>query len=239
MTSVSIVTPMYNEQESLPVFLYRLQHVETLLRHDYETEIILVDDGSGDRTAALLDEAVKSFANAQVLRHERNQGFGAALKTGLQRATGDLVVTIDADTNYDQLEIPHILTYLTDEYDLVTGSPFLPGSTWHYPAHRFVMSRAVVVLYKRVLRGRGDALATFTCGFRVYRRPVLERIMPEANDFLATAELLVRALLRGYRIAEFPTVVYPRRFGRSKLRTLPTILAHLRFMRRVYRGEVG
>ncbi len=238
MTCVSIVTPMYNEEETIPTFLYRLKGVEKLLRGDYSVEILLVNDGSRDRTSQLLAEGTRDLPNTKIIHHERNQGFGAALKTGLRQATGDLVVTIDADTNYDHFEIPRILTYMTPEVDLVTASPLMRGSRWHYPAHRFIMSRGVVFLYKQALRGKGDGIATFTSGFRVYRRRILEKIMPEADDFLATGELLIRAILAGCQVREFPTTVYPRNFGRSKLKTARTIRSHLTFIRRIARGEL-
>jgi len=239
MKRVSIVTPLYNEEETLPVFLYRLRGVEKLLRGEYETEIILVDDGSLDRTGTILREKIGEIPNVTLLQHTKNQGFGAALKTGLGKASGDLVVTIDADTNYDHFEIPRILSYMTEDVDLVTASPFMKGSGWHYPVHRFLMSRGVVTLYKIALKGRGDEISTFTSGFRVYRRNLLDSIMPNANDFLATGELLVRALLRGYRVREFPTAVYPRNYGRSKLKTLKTIRSHLRFILQVAHGGLN
>jgi len=238
-TRLSVVTPCYNEEDSLPMIFYRFDLLERLM-HDsaYDIEFVIVDDGSSDKTPTMLALKYANKQNVKIITHPSNKGFGAALKTGLRAASGEIVVTIDADTNYDHEEIPEILDYLCDGVDVVTASPFHPEGKWNYPIHRFIPSRTVVALYKFVLRGKADSMHTMTSGFRVYRAHILKDIMPAANDFLATAELLVRALLKGYRVKEYPTVLYERKFGVSKLKTFKTTMSHLRFMWKIYRGEI-
>ncbi|MCP4723487.1 MAG: glycosyltransferase family 2 protein, partial [bacterium] len=202
----------------------------------YKINFIFVNDGSTDKTLEILKQEFNKRENVNILALEKNSGFGAALRTGLKAAVSDFVVTIDADTNYDQLEIPKILDYLTDEFDLVTASPFHPDGQWNFPMHRFITSRTVARLYKIALRRRyGSDLSTFTSGFRVYRGKILESIMPTASDFLATAQLLLNAVLKEYRVCEYPTVVYERKFGKSKLKTFQTIISHLKFIFKVFR----
>jgi glycosyltransferase involved in cell wall biosynthesis len=175
----------------------------------------------------------------QLVCHERNQGIGAALRTGFRTASKHIVVTVDADTNYDVRDVPLLLEYFNSGADLVTGSIFAPGAEWNYPAHRFVLSRSLVELYRRALKGKGDNIYTFTCGFRAYEREKLLECLPEADDFVATAEILIRFLLKGFSVVEYPCFNYDRKYGVSKLRTLSTIKSHLEFMKKVYLGQVG
>jgi dolichol-phosphate mannosyltransferase len=237
---LSVVIPCYNEEDTLPTLFFKLDHLFKLIdANKYIVEIIIVDDGSIDKTSVLLKIKYDKNPNVKIIKHDFNKGFGAALKTGLLNATGDFVVTIDADTNYDQQEIPEIVSFLTDEYDLVTASPLHPQGNWHYPFHRFICTKVLVLLYRFVLKGKGDNIYTFTSGFRVYRKEILKDILPEANDFLATVELLIRALIKGYRIKEYPTVVYERKFGVSKLKQIITIINHLKFLLKIYRGRIN
>ena len=232
---VSVVIPCFNEEETLSTLFKKLERVDLLIDSEkYSLSFIFVDDGSTDNTLALLQERCNTNNYSQVVTREQNGGFGAALKSGLRAAGGDLVVTIDADTNYDQMEIPVILNELTSEYDIVTASPLHPDGSWNYPMHRFVTSRAVAQLYKLSLGRQYNNVYTFTSGFRVYRRKILESIMPQADDFLATAELLTNALMKEYRIKEYPTVVYDRMYGRSKLRTIATAISHLKLIMKLF-----
>ncbi len=235
--SVDVVIPCYNEEETLHTLFYKLEKVEDIIEQDqkYIINFIFINDGSTDKTLEILEDKFKAKDNVKILVHERNSGFGVALKTGLLATESDLVVTIDADTNYDQLEIPKILDYMTDDFDLVTASPFHPEGQWNFPVHRFITSRTVARMYKMALGKRyGSHLSTFTSGFRVYRRKIFDDIMPTANDFLATAQLLLNACLKEYRVCEYPTVVYERKFGKSKLKTVQTIISHLKFLFRVF-----
>ena len=143
---------------------------------------------------------------------------------------GDVVVTIDADTNYDLREMPALLECLDKGADMVTASPFMSGGGRRYPIHRLFLSRGVALLYRLVLgRAAGD-IATFTCGFRAYRREALADVLPDSDDFLATAEMLVRALLCQRSVAQMPTMVHDRMHGRSKLRLARTIRSHVGFL---------
>ncbi|MFC1493265.1 glycosyltransferase family 2 protein [candidate division KSB1 bacterium] len=236
--SVDVVIPCYNEEETLPALFYKLEKVEDIIEQEgkYQINFIFVNDGSRDKTLEILEQKFKGAENVKILVLEKNSGFGVALRTGLKETVSDFVVTIDADTNYDQLEIPKILDYLTDDFDLVTASPFHPEGQWNFPLHRFITSRTVARMYKIALGKRyGSHLSTFTSGFRVYRGKILESIMPTAGDFLATAQLLLNAVLKEYKVCEYPTVVYERKFGKSKLKTIQTIISHLKFIYKVFR----
>lgn len=237
---VSVVIPCYNEQDTLEYLSNKLRTLPNLLKDVYDVEFCIVDDGSKDFTYRMLQKFFGERKDVRILRHEKNRGFGQALRTGLSHAKGDLIVTIDADTNYDQLEIPIILSMLDDETDLVTASPWSKdGGRQNFPLHRYIYSRTLSYLYRYMLRGLASDIHTFTSGFRVYKRHVIEDVLFEADDFIATAELLIRSILKGYRIKEYPTVVYERKFGRSKLRTFKTIFGHLGMLRKLQSGRIA
>jgi len=239
VTRVSVVIPCYNEQDTLPHLAVKLKALPAMVAEQYELEWVFVDDGSKDFTHGLLKSLLGELPHhCRILRHEKNRGFGQALRTGLNAATGDLVVTIDADTNYDHLEIPIILSHMVEDIDVVTASPWnAAGKRQNFPLHRFVFSRTLSWLYRRLLSQDAPSVNTFTSGFRVYRKKVVENVVFEADDFIATAEILIRSIRKGYKVAEYPTVVYERKFGQSKLRTLKTIAGHLRMLYRLATGR--
>lgn len=240
-TLISLVIPCYNEEETLPTLFYRLHDLEMLIdAQRYRLQFVLVDDGSSDNTWEMLNRKFGRDAMVKLVRNPVNLGYGGALKVGLNAADGEFIVTVDADTNYDLRESPRLLDALVESgADFVTASPFMDEGTWNYPVHRFMFSRSVVVMYRHLLGPCAGDIVTFTCGFRAYRKACLPAIMPEANDFLANAEIQVRALLKGLRVVQVPAIVYERKYGQSKLKTLRTIRSHLGLMWRMRRGEVG
>ena len=205
-------------------------------RQDFD--FIFVDDGSRDDTWRLLCDAYENDSSVRLLRLQTNVGYGAALKQGLALATGDLVATIDADTNYDIRKLPDLLADCDGGVDLVSASPFRAGGNWHFPFYRFVVSFGVTTLYRIVLGKKARGISTFTCGFRVYRRDIIRQIMPEADDFLANAEILTRAVMAGMETREVPATLYDRAQGTSKLRFAETATRHLVFLWGLLQGRV-
>jgi glycosyltransferase involved in cell wall biosynthesis len=234
--NISVVIPCYNEQGTLPHLSVKVKALNRMLATEHNLDWVFVDDGSKDFTYKVLQTMFGEEPNIRILRHEVNKGFGEALRTGLGSTTGELVVTIDADTNYDQLEIPIIISHLDEDTDIVTASPWSEaGSEQNFPLHRYVFSRVLSWLYRYFFRDEAPNVYTFTCGFRVYRREVIDNVVFQADDFIATAEILLRSIRMGYRVKEYPTVVHDRKFGRSKLNTLKTIRGHIRVLRSLWR----
>jgi dolichol-phosphate mannosyltransferase len=198
-------------------------------------EVIFVDDGSQDGTAR---ELQKEFAQSDLPgvayrfeRHDQNRGLGAALRTGFSAASGDIVVTTDSDGTYSFTLIPDLIACLKDGVSIVTASPYHPeGSVVGVPAYRLALSRGSSLIYRLLVDWK---VHTYTCLFRAYRRPVIRQFPIEADGFLAGTELMVKAMLAGCRVSEYPAVLRRREFGVSKARLLQTILAHLRFQARV------
>ena len=191
---LTVVIPVYNEVDTLLHLLDRVQEVAI------EKELVLVDDCSTDGTRELL-RRTSLPANVRVLYHERNQGKGAALRTGFASATGDVVIIQDADLEYDPQEYPKLLKPIVDgRADVVFGSRFAGGEThrvlyfWHFMGNKFLTLAS-------------DAFTNLnltdmeTC-YKVFRREVLQRITVEENRFGFEPEITAKVAKLGVRIYE-------------------------------------
>jgi dolichol-phosphate mannosyltransferase len=239
--SLSIVVPCYNEADNAPRVRADLLPVAVALRGAGPVEVIFVDDGSTDATqqvfTGLSFEFERHDIRARVVPHGRNRGLGAALRTGFEASTGDVVVTTDSDATYRFQEIPALLTRLTEAVDLVTASPYHPdGSVAGVSRHRLVLSQGSSWLYRRLVT---PDIHTYTALFRAYRRRVLDHVRFSSDGFLAGTEILVNAVLSGFKAVEYPTTLHSRAHGTSKAKLARTIAAHLRFLGRVLMGRLG
>jgi len=246
---LSIVVPCYNEADNVP----KLQHellpvVERLIGSEAipgelcaEAEVVVVDDGSRDGTLAALTDVFGAPnippVPVQVVAHGTNLGLGAAIRTGMRRATGDVIVTTDSDGTYQFRTIPELLGCLLPNVDVVTASPYHPrGGVDNVPGYRLVLSMGSSLIYRILVDWR---VHTYTALFRAYRRRVIEHVMHDADGFLGGTELLVKAMLAGYEVAEYPTVLHARAHGVSKAKLWRTTQAHLQFQASVLRYRLG
>lgn len=220
---VTIVVPCFNEEAVLPFLVERLERL--IVRHQRRWEVVFVDDGSTDRTPELLQDACRQRHWIRVLCHPRNLGLGAALRTGFAGELAPVVCTIDSDCTYPPERLCDLIAGLEEGADLVTASPWHPDNTQFEGSRiRLWMSRALSSSYRRLT---GAPIYTFTCLFRAYRRELVRQVAFEEDGFAATAEILVKAFLQGFRVAEQPMPLTERREGRSKMRLAPTVTDHL------------
>ncbi len=214
---LSVVIPVFNEEENLPL-LHQALH-QGLAACRWPWEVVLVDDGSTDGSAAVLTRlASEDPAHVRVVFLRRNFGQTAALAAGIDHAQGDVVVLMDADLQNDPADIPALVAKLEEGYDVVSGwrkdrqDPFFT---------RVLPSKMANALISRVT---GVHLHDYGCTLKAYRREVLEgfRLYGEMHRFIPAYAHSV-----GARIAEVPVRHHPRRFGRSKYgltRTLKVVL---------------
>lgn len=236
---ISIIVPCYNEvdnienldREFFPVVegLLGARLLDDKLVGEIET--VFVDDGSSDKTSDVLrsaftDRARKNFT-LKFERHAVNCGLGAAIRTGFNASTGDIIVTTDSDGTYKFSTIPALIASMKNGVDIITASPYHPqGEVVGVPPFRIFLSRGSSLLYRILLKWD---IYTYTALFRGYRRKVIEDISFRADDYLAGTELMVKAMLKGYTVVEFPAALHRRVFGVSKARLIQTIRSHLRF----------
>jgi dolichol-phosphate mannosyltransferase len=236
--NLSIIIPCYNEADNVPKLRDEFFPVVAELAKTRSVEMIFVDDGSKDNTFEALNAAFGSRddvahlrAAIRIERHAVNKGLGAAVRTGFAASRGEVVITADSDGTYRFETIPALLEALTPDLDIVTGSPYHPkGHVQNVPEYRLVLSKGSSLIYRLLVDWH---MHTYTALFRAYRRSVIERVSFENNGFLSGAELLVKAILLGYKVGEFPTTLYSRVFGTSKAKIARTIRAHLGFQWRI------
>lgn len=239
---LSVVVPCFNEEENIEKLRTEFFPVIEGLpgsRVDGgqidSIEVIFVDDGSRDNTYNALKAAFGSYAYPAITvkfeKHAVNRGLGAAMRTGFKVATGDIIVTTDSDGTYHFSTIPAMLDHLRGKISIVTASPYHPkGEVVGVPGYRIFLSRGSSLLYRILLSWK---VHTYTALYRAYRREVIDRISFAADDFLGGTELMVKAMLKGYQVDEFPAALHRRMFGVSKAKLMKTIMSHLNFQARL------
>lgn len=202
---LSVVVPIYNEEESIPNLYARLTAALEALGHSYE--IVAVDDGSRDISFALLRNLAEQDTRLRVVRFRRNFGQTAAFAAGFARARGTIIITIDADLQNDPADIPRLLDKLDEGYDVVSG--------WR--EHRqdpFLNRRLPSLLANRLISWvTGVRLHDYGCSLKAYRAEVVKDIhlYGELHRFIPAI-----ASWQGVAVAEMPVNHAPRRFGTSK-----------------------
>jgi hypothetical protein len=210
MTTLSVVIPAYNEERGIRDIAERVLSVRKALREVGvdELELIVVDDGSRDGTA----QVAGAIPGVRLIRHPRNRGYGAALKTGFSMAEGELIGFLDADGTYPPEHFPQLCTLALEGQELVIGSR-MAGAESKMPLTRRVGNFFFANLLSLVGR---TTVTDSASGMRVFHRQVLERIYPLPNGLNLTPVMSTRAIHEGVRMAEVP-IPYSERVGRSKL----------------------
>jgi len=229
---LSLVIPAYNEAEGVHQTAEAMRVLLGNLSKTHDVEVVFVNDGSKDDTAALLNAEFAGDNRVRVVSHEKNQGLGAAIRTGLQNAKGDVIVTTDFDGTYPLDTIPQMLARMAaDDCDICTASPYHPnGHVEGVPGYRLMFSFGASLLYRILVSWR---IHTWTALYRAYRRRVVETITFESNDFLAGTEILVKAIQAGFTVTEFPTTLHVRTFGQSSIKIARVTRSHLKFQWRL------
>ncbi len=207
MTSVAVVIPAYNEGGGFAAALTSIADYLAIYRGcGYEFRYLIVDDGSADETL----EAARAFArwrdDVRILRHERNRGLGAALRTAFSKVDAELAVVLDADLSYAPATAMELLEALERENaDIASASPYMRGgSVVNVPPIRRVLSREA----NRVLSlATGGRYATLTCMVRAYRTSALPQLEFRSDGMESSAELMLAALRKNMRVIEIPATL--------------------------------
>jgi glycosyltransferase involved in cell wall biosynthesis len=227
MTSLSIVIPARNEEETLPMVLRDLNAIKADLPVA-TTEVIVVDDGSTDRTAELAQGL-----GARVITNTGRHGKGMALRAGFSAATGDLIVMLDADYSHRVEELPVFLSAMTDGVGLVIGSRVVGGSEEYH--HVRALGNVFLSATMGLCTGRylSDALN----GFKLFRRDVYRNFAYTSANFEIEIELIANTLRSGLRVVEVSSHERARAGGEMKSR----VIRHgTRFLLRIlYEGMRG
>jgi len=210
LSTLSVVIPAYNEEDGIGAIVERVLATVPALRQVgvADLDLIVVDDGSGDRTA----EVVAACPGVRLVRHPANRGYGAALKTGFGAACGDLLAFLDADGTYPPESFPDLCRAALAGADLVVGSR-RSGARSEMPLVRRIGN----LLWSNLVTLLGNhRVADPASGMRVFRREALERLYPLPDGLNFTPVMSLRAVHEGVRLVEIP-IPYRERVGRSKL----------------------
>lgn len=210
---LSLVIPAYNEGA---VIGRAIAEAEAALSSHFERfEVLVVDDGSADATARIAREARPTAPHTQVLRHEINRGYGAALRTGFEAARYDLVAFTDADCQFDLTDLARLVPLAADAH-VVVGYRADRKDPWR----RRVLSKGYNLMARTLL---GTRVRDVDCALKVFRRDVIAGLLPESRGFFVNTEMLTRARQLGLEVVELPVTHRPRAGGASKvsLREVP------------------
>jgi dolichol-phosphate mannosyltransferase len=222
--NVAVVLPAYNEESNLTPLVDEL--AEVARRDGLTLQVIVVDDGSTDGTAAELAGLQRRMANLRVVTHPVNRGLAQALKTGVAAARDcgcDAAVFMDSDLSHRPHDVPKLVSALTNGADVALGSRFVRGGGMEgVPLWRRLISRAGNRFGRGVL---GVALTDLTTGYRAMRLRVFDAIALEENGFTIQLESAVKAYAAGFTIVEVPIVLGARKHGRSHMVYTARLLA--------------
>ncbi len=212
--SITVFFPLYNDEATVEKLVNDTLSLLESITDDYE--LILVNDGSIDNTGVICSRLANKNAKIKVIQHEKNKGYGAALKAGFTNATKELVFYTDGDGQYNVKELAGLLPYI-QEADVVTGykikrnDPFyrrILGRIYHWTA-KFIFSLKV---------------RDIDCDFRLLRRSIFNNITLESDSGVICLEMIKKIQNAGYKIKEVPVHHYPRISGRSQFFRVKNIL---------------
>ncbi len=224
---ISVVVPMFNEEENATKTLQRLSDV--LDSTDKRWEIVTVDDGSTDKTKGLVEDFAEFNRCVKLISYSPNQGRGKALRVGFQSAQGKIICTTDADLSYDEKHIVRMMRLLeqNQDVDLVIGSPYIEGGKAEgVPFMRLLLSRLGNKILGFAMKGR---ISTVTGVLRAYRRECIKSLELESDGKEIHLEILSKALSMGYKALEMPATLQARKKGRSKFKFRATAFSHIVF----------
>ncbi|PKO05704.1 MAG: glycosyl transferase [Chloroflexi bacterium HGW-Chloroflexi-3] len=211
MKKLSVVIPVYNEEKYISTTIHRVLDVKL---EDEPIEIVVVDDGSKDRTVEILQDLAAEHPEIKVYQQPVNMGKGAALRRGFQEASGDIILIQDADLEYDPGDYPTLLKPILDgKADVVYGSRFLGGPHrvlyfWHFAGNQFL------TLLSNITTNLN--LTDMETGYKVFRAEVIKGIPLKSNRFGFEPEVTAKIARRGWRIFETQISYFGRSYAEGK-----------------------
>ena len=203
MVSISVFFPCYNEQENVGRTVEKALVLLEKLEADFE--LIIVNDGSSDRTGQIADEIAGANDRVKVVHHQRNLGYGAALQSGFKSSTKELVFYTDGDGQFDIEEMPSLLP-LMEQYDIVSCYRLNRQDNLIRRINGWCWTKLVCLLF-------GMKIRDIDCAFKLYKREIFDNIKLTSTGALIDAEILARAIRKGYRVTQKGVHHYPRAAG--------------------------
>ena len=204
---LSIFFPAYNDSGTIASLVITSLQAARTITSDFE--IIVVNDGSADRTASVLDELARQYPEVRAVHHPVNRGYGGALRTGFASATKEFIFYTDGDAQYDPAEMTALWSAMRPGVDLVNGYKISRSD----PLHRIVIGRLYHHTVKMLF---GLRVRDVDCDFRLMRRSIFDRVRLEKNSGVICLEMMKKIQDAGFAIAEVPVHHYHRTMGKSQ-----------------------
>lgn len=222
---ISFFFPVYNDEATVRTVAERAMLLLEEVAGAYE--IIIVDDGSPDRSGAIADELAQEYDSVRVVHHEVNRGYGAAVQSGIAESQYDIICMIDGDNEYDVFDLKKMLA-VSDYYMLVIAFRYKKL----YSTKRIFIS----FVYNAVLRiVFNSPFRDISTGIRLIRREVLDGIELKSNSPFIGAELTLKSMLRGFPVGEVGIQTFPRDFGTGSATSLRNIIGTIKDIWRIHR----
>jgi len=222
---VTLFFPVYNDQKTIRSVTEK--SIKLLEEIAGEYEIIIVDDGSPDRSGIIADELSSQYQQVRAIHHGVNRGYGEAVKTGLSQATYEWICFTDGDDEYDVFDFGKLMR-LREFYDLIITFRYVRL----YSGFRTFVSHVYNMVVRMIFRTRYRDIST---GLRMVRKSVIETVELNSSSPFIGAEITIKLMLTGFRIGEVGIQTFPREFGKGESVTFPNIIATTRDLWRTYR----
>jgi glycosyltransferase involved in cell wall biosynthesis len=221
---VSLFFPVYNDERTVRGVTEKSAAFLKNVASDYE--IVIIDDGSPDRSGAIADDLAREYPFVRVVHHGTNRGYGEAIKTGFAQCNFEWICFTDGDGEYDVFDF-YKLMKLRDYYDLIITFRYVRL----YSGFRIFISRVYNSLVRLLFRTRYRDIST---GLRMVRKSVARQVDLHSSSPFIGAELAIKLMLMGYRVGEVGIQTFPREFGHGASVSFPNIIATIRDMYRTY-----
>jgi glycosyltransferase involved in cell wall biosynthesis len=209
--SLSVFFPAFNDEGSIARLIH--EAIDAALRITNNCEVIVVNDGSTDGTAAVLNDLANSEPRLRVIHHPDNRGYGGALRSGFESATKDLIFYTDGDGQYDVREMANLFPLMLEGVDVVNGHKIRRSDS----RRRIVLGAIYKLLAKWMF---GLPIRDVDCDFRLMRREAVQSLALTSTSGVICTEMVYKLSRAGYRFAETPVHHYPRLHGQSQFFTL-------------------
>lgn len=204
---LTIFFPAYNDSGTIASLV--IAAVQTASRLTPDFEVLVINDGSTDATAEIIDELSRIYPQVRAIHHEKNRGYGGALRTGFASATKDWIFYTDGDAQYDPREMTRLWETMSESVDLVNGYKISRSD----PLHRIIIGR----LYHHTVKWLfGLTVRDVDCDFRLMRRRMFDRVTLEKSSGVICLEMMKKITDAGFSIVEVPVHHYHRAYGKSQ-----------------------
>ena len=213
--NLSIIIPLYNEEQLICITLQKVMDVQ-MPNFVKSFEVVIVDDCSTDSSNKVVSDFILNKPNVRLLKHEINRGKGAAVRTGISKANGNVFLIQDADLELSPTDIPLMLETMDElKVDFINGSRYMPGVYRPLSSYRRYLFNKMFTLITSILIN--VRLTDMACGYKLFTRDLYDKVYLKENRFGFEAELIIKAMrIRKNNIAEVPVRYFPRNDGEGK-----------------------